>query len=112
MKELIETEASIGPIVRIGPNEVHINDPEFYDTIYSNAPFAKHYPHAGWLNAPLSGFATIGHAQHRLRRAALNQFFSRQAILALSHEIQDRASTVCTRLNREFKGKKKPVKMD
>lgn len=55
---------------------------------------------------------TIGHRLHRLRRSAISPYFSKQAVTRFVPEIQARISTLCDRLNTEFKGKARPVRMD
>lgn len=101
-----------GPIVRIGPTEIHISDPEFYETIYSSQPFSKHYPHYAWVDADTAAGVTIGHRLHRLRRSVISPYFSKQAVTRFVPEIQARLSTLCNRLNTEFKGKDRPVRVD
>lgn len=98
--------------MRIAPNEVHISDPEFFSVIYGNEPFHKYYPHVAWLDAPHGSFTTSNHSIHRVRRSALNQVFSRQAILKFSNEIQERVTTICNRLNTEFSGTGEPVQIE
>lgn len=106
------SENFAGPIVRIGPTEVHISDSEFYETIYSSAPFSKYYPHYAWMDADTAGGITIDHRLHRLRRSAISPYFSKQAVLRFVPEIQARLTTLCNRLNTEFKGKDRPVRAD
>ena len=97
-----------GPIVRINPRELHIDDPEFYDTVYNNTgKWDKHPPFATQFHCPGSGFATVTHDRHRLRRKEMNRFFSRQAIDKQQAKIQVLVQRLCERMN-EFKGSSRP----
>ena len=92
--------------MRINPWEVHINDPEFYDTIYStSAPFNKVPQHTSWTNAPSATFGTISHNLHRARRAAISPLFTKRQISNFAPEIQIRADNLCNRINSEYKSK-------
>ncbi|KAF2969426.1 hypothetical protein GQX73_g4121 [Xylaria multiplex] len=77
-----------GPIVRINPHHVHINDINFYDTIYAPGG-AKHLRNKiRWLAIDLDAmFNTYDAALHRKRRAAVASPFSKQAIRALEPAI-------------------------
>lgn len=87
-------------MIRIDPWEVHINDPEFYDTIYtSTRGFDKVPQHVDWTNGPESGQGTAPHALHKIRRAALNPFFSKRQIVPFAYEIQDLAETLCHKIS-------------
>ena len=78
--------------MRISPNEVHILDKDFYDTLYSHSlkldkdPWAKDHP---------SGFATGPSDLHRVRRNALNPFFSAQRILDTQDIIMRKLNKLC-----------------
>lgn len=78
-----------GPIVRINPAHLHINDPDFLDDIYSSGNKHKRNRDAWFYrsekNGPLgwSLFQTVEHDVHRMRRAALSPFFSKRNIHAL-----------------------------
>lgn len=89
-----------GPIVRITPNELHIKDPEFYNELY--APSSKRRDkYANWTvlaGAPTSTFATVSHAHHRLRRSALNPFFSKRAVANAESLIWDKVQHLSRRL--------------
>ncbi|KAF2970304.1 hypothetical protein GQX73_g3287 [Xylaria multiplex] len=92
-----------GPIVRIGPNEVHIQDPKFYDVLYSNSRHSdklKCLEHR--FNNDTSMFATPDHHVHRIRRAAVNPFFSKKKISQYSPAIQSCMDTLCKRVESEF----------
>ncbi|KAJ9268666.1 hypothetical protein DTO212C5_5273 [Paecilomyces variotii] len=89
-----------GPIVRITPEEIHIKDPDFYDEIY--APASKQRDKYGnWTigaGAPASTFATVSHNHHRLRRSAINPFFSKRAVSNAEKLIWEKIEILCQRL--------------
>lgn len=75
---------SQGPIVRISPYELHIHDIESIDKIYSQeGKWDKYaYPIVAFGSMKTT-HATLKHDLHRMRRAALNPFFSKQKIATL-----------------------------
>ncbi|KAL4968170.1 cytochrome P450 [Aspergillus stella-maris] len=102
-----------GPIIRISPWELHIQDSEFYEVLYS-ATRSLDKP-GGQVNRsvfPLSTFSTPGHALHRRRRSALNPLFSRRRIAEHQPNIQRLMDNLCDRLTREFLGKDKVLTVD
>lgn len=100
-----------GPIVRISPFELHISDPEYFDILYSNnLPINKSRWYTGQFDMSYATFGTIEHKQHRLRRSALNPFFSKQMINRLEPTIQTVVEKLSSRLE-EFRGTGKPVEM-
>ena len=95
-----------GPIVRISPYEVHICDPEFYDTLYtaSNANKKDRWKwYTAGLGLPESTLATVDQGLHRNRRSAMSPFFSKQKVRKLEPMIQERASTLVLRLREHVK---------
>ncbi len=102
-----------GPIIRISPTELHVSDPDFYDELYSSKSAARDKcPRfvRMFSNEP-SVFGSVTHDVHRMRRAPLNPFFSRQAIQRLLPSILSRVTRLCERLE-EMRGTGRPVKMD
>ena len=92
-----------GPIVRISPDEIHIQDIRFYDTLYANSRHSdklKHLEHR--FNNELATFATAEHRAHRTRRAAINPFFSKRKIAQHSPNIQKIMDKLCERVKTEF----------
>ncbi|KAL4876358.1 cytochrome P450 [Aspergillus karnatakaensis] len=71
-----------GPIVRINPREVHIQDPTYYEEIYAPSSRKRSKdPHLmAKFNLPGSGFSTIDSETHRQRRAPVERFFSKRVI--------------------------------
>ena len=89
-----------GPIVRINPYEIHINDPEFFDDLYLHHKKLDKY--RWWTNlsgADGSSFSTVPHDLHRLRRAALNPFFSVQSVAKLEPLIASKVEKLCSRFD-------------
>jgi cytochrome P450 len=72
-----------GPIVRINPYELHVDDPDFLEDIYTG-PGSHKRDKWEWatrgLGVPGATLMTNGHDLHRLRRAALNPFFSKTSV--------------------------------
>jgi cytochrome P450 len=88
-----------GPIIRINPYELHVRDPDFYDVLYSG-PGQKR--HKWWWSVEMFGnstsmFGTVSHDLHRLRRNALNPFFSKQAITRMEPLIRELLEKLCKR---------------
>ncbi|KAF2272646.1 benzoate 4-monooxygenase cytochrome P450 [Westerdykella ornata] len=94
-----------GPIIRINPDEIHINDPDFYEEIYTSAS-KKRDRYSKWklmAGSPLSTFSTIEHDLHRKRRGALNPFFARRSVARLEPRISQRVELLQSRLEEEMK---------
>lgn len=67
-----------GPIVRINPDELYIQDSDFYEELYSRVARRDKYEHdAGRLGNNTSIFTTSDHNLHALRRSCLNAMFSK-----------------------------------
>jgi cytochrome P450 len=82
--------------VRINPYELHVNDPEFYDTVYAGGGKKrnKYYWFVRLFGMADGALATVDHDLHRVRRAAINPFFSKSNVRKLEGIIQLKASKV------------------
>ncbi|KAK4448316.1 Trichodiene oxygenase [Podospora aff. communis PSN243] len=93
--------ATYGPVVRIAPNEVLLYDPSHYDTLYS--AHTKYYKDPSFY--PLTGtgsvFTIIPNNAHRKQRAVINPFFSRRAALDQEDLVQEKATKLCDRIERD-----------
>lgn len=107
------TNGKIGPIVRISPGELHIADPEYYNVLYSHSNPRDKYP--GYLEPfdfAVSSFATNDHRLHRLRRGAMNPFFSRGKVLKQELLIQQLVQQLCKRIKEMlWVGKTVPISL-
>ena len=74
-----------GPIVRITPDEIHINDPGFLDAVYapSTSPRDKYEYQLRTLRIPGGVGATPSFEAHKQRREALVPYFSKKNVLYL-----------------------------
>lgn len=90
-----------GPIVRINPHHVHINDASFYDTIYAAGGTKHPRNKIRWMAMDGdSMFDTYDAALHRKRRAAVSSPFSKQAVRALEPAISDIIDGIIARLEK------------
>ncbi|KAI0191442.1 putative cytochrome P450 [Xylaria flabelliformis] len=102
-----------GPIVRINPGEVHIDDPCFYSQVYTYRDGYDKPKHLKWrFGSPSALFSTPEHHLHKIRRSAQDPFFTKARILKLAPEIQAKADKMCNRLVNDFTDQQKPVKLD
>ncbi|KAF2139285.1 uncharacterized protein K452DRAFT_328197 [Aplosporella prunicola CBS 121167] len=109
-----ELHQKYGPIIRINPYELHIDDPDFYDVLYSG-PSKKRDKYA-WSTKMFpnssSVFSTVTHELHRMRRTALNPYFSKQSITKLAPAtIIPAIEKMCHRLE-GFRESKEPVNLE
>lgn len=88
--------------MRINPYELHIKDPEYYDVLYSGPGTRrdKWRWQASLFGNSLSMFGTVPHDLHRLRRGALNPFFSKQAVARLEPVIREMIDKVSARFEK------------
>ncbi|KAI0391296.1 cytochrome P450 [Xylariaceae sp. FL0594] len=80
-----EMHKKYGPIVRINPDEVHLDDPNMLDTIFPGPGRRTNKPDVVGkrTGTPNSMVATMDHDMHRRRRNAVNAFFSTASIRRL-----------------------------
>jgi len=93
---------STGPLVRITPDEVHLSDPLNYELINfvgSKWPKSNFYDIFG---LEYSTFSARSPDLHRIRRSALNPFFSRKMVLELEDIVQDKASKLISLAKNAF----------
>ncbi|KAH8427074.1 cytochrome P450 [Aspergillus melleus] len=112
MWEIEKMHVKYGPIVRISPDELHCNDPDFFDTIYASLPeqrdkYEKFTRSPDCNNA--TGF-TVQHAHHRLRRNALAPFFSQRNTVLLEDRIKSCIDRLCSNL-RHYRDTQQPFNL-
>lgn len=99
----LNTYLSIGPVVRITPDEVHLNDPEHFEVLNCvGTKYAKSIQFYGGFGIGYSTFTTGPIDLHRKRRAILDPFFSRRAVLALQSIVQSRADKLTSIMVAKF----------
>ena len=102
-EQIRQMHRKYGPIVRITPDELHINDPDFYDQIYNISPS---------INRPSKSFDNLQHSPafelHRVRRRALEPYFTKPAVIDLEGVIKSCVEEFCNRLD-EAKTSKRPI---
>ena len=99
---LRDLHARYGPIVRINPYELHIADSAFYDKLYSSGASGEKRNKWGWytkqFDTPGSMFSTDEHDHHRMRRSALNRFFSSSSVKRLQPLVDEVVGRLIGRL--------------
>ncbi|KAG9242947.1 cytochrome P450 [Calycina marina] len=77
-REISRMHEEYGPVLRIGPNEISVNDPWFHEQVYATHPEVRNkIPMiANILGTTEGTFGSIDHHMHRKRKAACSVFFS------------------------------------
>ncbi|PMD28158.1 cytochrome P450 [Hyaloscypha hepaticicola] len=94
----------LGPIIRIGPNEVHIHDLEYFNQLLSFRALNKWAMMAHQFGISEALFGTEDYKQYTKKRAAFGDSFSRSAALKyqdLMNEHLDKACDIIKRRNTE-----------
>ncbi|KAF8849153.1 cytochrome P450 [Acephala macrosclerotiorum] len=95
------------PIIQINPTELHIDDPEYYDTIYShNLHLDKTMKFNIRWDSPGAAQVTGPYELHKIRRSALNPFFSKRQVILLWPYILEKRDKFCRRLDEYVENKK------
>ncbi|TKA75497.1 hypothetical protein B0A55_04648 [Friedmanniomyces simplex] len=77
------------PLLRIAPNELHIDDPAVYSTLYSQtSPFLKDPHFYAGFNAPATAFTEANPSLHKERRKLIQGNFSKQTVQNAGRTIQ------------------------
>jgi cytochrome P450 len=99
--KVMDMHKQYGPIVRISPHEVHISDPDFYETLYASSS-TNRKDRWSWytdgLGLPVSTLGTVEYNLHRRRRGAMSSFFSKQKVAKLQPAVEERAAKLAERL--------------
>ncbi|KAL9614969.1 MAG: hypothetical protein Q9167_000611 [Letrouitia subvulpina] len=111
--KISELHEQYGPIIRINPYEVHINDPDFYDEVYVGAN--KRKTNLWWWSVPMFGtpnsiLATVEHDVHRRRRNAYTNYFSKQSVKRYSSVIQAAVDKLCSKFS-DHEAAGKPINL-
>lgn len=88
--------------MRISPDELSIKDPDFFDVLYKSGRRDKWHKNSKANGSPGSIASTVPHMQHRARRSALNQFFSKSAVNSLASIIEAKVEQLAEGIDREF----------
>ncbi|KAF3388205.1 Trichodiene oxygenase [Talaromyces pinophilus] len=89
-----------GPIIRITPTELHINDPEFFDILYARDGRRHKYDYfSGRFGYARDTFSTWQHELHHQRRKALSPYFSVKSIREFQPVIRAKVDKLCTKLS-------------
>ncbi|KAK4695743.1 hypothetical protein P7C71_g2073, partial [Lecanoromycetidae sp. Uapishka_2] len=100
-----ELHEKYGPVIRISPYEVHINDPEYIDTVYPGS--ASRTMKYGWsmkmFGLRSSFIVTESHELHRIRRGALANYFSKSNLLKMEPGVQSQVDKLVVRFQ-EIRG--------
>ncbi|KAG2421211.1 hypothetical protein HFD88_000827 [Aspergillus terreus] len=107
-----ELHKKYGPIVRISPTELHVNDPDYYEVIYSrDSPRNKYNYYQRTFNAPLALITAEDHFRHRLIRSHMNPFFSTMRIRQQEPVLRALINKLCGRLE-DWKNTGKPLHIE
>ncbi|KAK4499233.1 hypothetical protein PRZ48_009746 [Zasmidium cellare] len=100
----IELHKQYGPVVRVGPDEIHIDNPDFYNE-FAGTSKQRRDKSATWYwfsdmdqTIGLSAFATLDHDRHAHLRSAMNGFFAKRKVQELEDRVKVHVKKMTSRL--------------
>ncbi|KAF6227938.1 hypothetical protein HO133_007666 [Letharia lupina] len=82
---------SLGPIIRVAPDLLHVDDPEFFREVHGpQGKFLKSEYFYGTVGAPNALLSIRDPHEHKIRRAIVNPLFSQKSVNALASMVQDK----------------------
>jgi len=105
MMELQRLHQVYGPIVRINPHEIHVDDTAWLDTLYTGPAYGirDKYPPAAYLTGTPRGiFGTVAFDLHRKRRGAISALFSKAQATQEEPIIYDKLDLLIERVNTQI----------
>lgn len=94
-----------GPIIRINPDELHVQDSSWHETLFAPSRPVRKLPSWGHrFKASESAVGTSDAALYRSRRTALNPFFAKRKIAEFGPKVQEVCNRVISRLETEYLG--------
>ncbi|TGJ85535.1 hypothetical protein E0Z10_g3217 [Xylaria hypoxylon] len=99
-----ELHKKYGPIIRISPYELHVNDPAFLNTLYNHDVMEKYAWTYDAHTAKGSTAFTVNHHLHKARRQPLNAVFSKAKVASRQDMIRMYADKLCERIS-QYVGK-------
>ncbi|KDR83561.1 hypothetical protein GALMADRAFT_55853 [Galerina marginata CBS 339.88] len=92
-----------GPVIRIGPNELHFADYRAYSEIYSvGSHLTKDPQFYSCFGASGSAFGAIDPRTSKMRRGFMHAFFSRRAVIRLEDVIQQKVERLVSKLEKSY----------
>ncbi|KAF2108707.1 cytochrome P450 [Lophiotrema nucula] len=106
-REVEQMHRVYGPIVRITPYEVHINDPAFFNELYNVTKKLDKDPwYYQWLDRNGSIFATIDSDIHKRRAGVIKKAFSTSSVAKIEPVLKKHFGTYCRLLETSRADKK------
>jgi hypothetical protein len=106
----INAHVIAGPIVRISPWELHVDDPDWNEPYKISSRVNKYHWYYKFVGSSDAAFGTSDHDLHRIRRKAQQGYFTQDAVARFDPVLGDITSKLCKRLE-EFKGTGQPVNL-
>ncbi|EHL02646.1 putative Trichodiene oxygenase [Glarea lozoyensis 74030] len=100
----------IGPIVRISPWELHVNDPDWNEPYKVGSRVDKYHWYYKFVGSSDAAFGTSDHEKHRIRRKAQQGYFTLGAVAKFEPVLANITGKLCQRLQ-EFKETRQPVNL-
>ncbi|KAH9216249.1 cytochrome P450 [Leptodontidium sp. 2 PMI_412] len=108
--EIEEMHRQYGPIVRISPWELHVNDPDWNEPYKISSRVDKYHWYYKFVGSSDAAFGTADHDLHRVRRKAQQGYFTQEAVANFDGHLKSICNKLRSRLE-EFKGTGQPVNL-